>query len=331
MALRTALHPWHAAHGGRLVDFAGWDMPVQYSSIVDEHAAVRGHCGLFDVSHMGRLSLTGPGALGLVDHVFTNSAASMRDGQARYGLVCNPQGGILDDILVYRWPDGWSMVVNASNREKIIRWLADHATGRDVDVRDDTTRTAMIAVQGPMTFELFRGLTEADPATLKYYHALKTRNRGHPCVVSRTGYTGEDGLEVVTDADQAVALWEELVARGARPCGLGARDTLRLEAGMPLYGHELSEDIDPLQAGLGWAVKLDKADFIGRDSLERRRHDPSGLPRPRRAGEHPRHPHARGLEALLLAVRRDPVVARGPRDGGPGAGEEGPDGPLVER
>lgn len=275
MALRTALYDWHASHGGRLVDFAGWDMPVQYSSIVEEHTAVRTGCGLFDVSHMGRLSLTGPDALALVDHVFTNSAATMREGQVRYGLVCNPAGGVLDDILVYRWPDGWGLVVNASNRDRILHWLTDHAAGRDVALRDHTRDTAMIAVQGPQAFARFAGLTEDDPAALKYYHALKTRYRGRPCVVSRTGYTGEDGLEIVTDADQAGAVWDELVARGGRPCGLGARDTLRLEAGMPLYGHELGEDIDPLQAGLAWAVKLDKGDFIGREALLRRRGDPT--------------------------------------------------------
>ncbi|HJT78427.1 MAG TPA: glycine cleavage system aminomethyltransferase GcvT, partial [Gemmataceae bacterium] len=278
MALRTPLYDWHRAHGGRMVDFAGWDMPVQYTSITDEHAAVRTAAGLFDISHMGRLSFAGPDALALIQQVYTNDAATMTDGQARYGLVCNERGGIRDDVLVYRWPYGWAMVVNASNREKIVAWLNQHRDGRNVEGQDQTLQTGMIAVQGPRAVELCRGLAEADPVALRYYHAAPTRYRGRPCVLSRTGYTGEDGVELMVGAGQAVELWEELVARGARPCGLGARDTLRLEAAMPLYGHELTEETDPYQAGLGWAVKPDKGDFIGRDALLRRRDDPT-LPR----------------------------------------------------
>jgi aminomethyltransferase len=256
-----------------MVDFAGWDMPVQYSSIVEEHNAVRTGAGLFDISHMGRLSFGGPGALDLIQHVYTNNAATMKDGQARYGLVCNERGGIRDDVLVYRWPYGYAMVVNASNRPKIVAWLNEHKGARNAEIMDQTTQTGMIAVQGPQAVAMCRGLTEADADKLSYYYAAPTRLRGKQCVVSRTGYTGEDGLEFMVGAGQAVELWEELIRRGARPCGLGARDTLRLEAAMPLYGHELSEDIDPFQAGLGWAVKLDKGDFIGRDALARRRED----------------------------------------------------------
>src|SRR4051812_29808279 len=158
MALRTPLYDWHVARGARMVDFAGWDMPVQYAGIVEEHTAVRSAAGLFDISHMGRLSFAGPDALGLIDHVFSNNAATMKDGQARYGLVCNPQGGIRDDVLVYRWPYGWTMVVNASNREKVVGWLAEHEGGRDVEVTDRTRETCMIAVQGPKAVELCRGL-----------------------------------------------------------------------------------------------------------------------------------------------------------------------------
>jgi aminomethyltransferase len=275
MAHRTPLYDWHAGHGARLVDFAGWDMPIQYTTIIEEHQAVRTAAGLFDISHMGRLSFGGPGALDLIQHVYTNNAATMKDFQARYGLVCNEQGGIRDDVLVYRWPYGYTMVVNASNREKIVDWLARHKGDRHTEVADRTFDTAMVAVQGPKAVAMCRDLTEADPSALAYYYATPTRYRGGQCVVSRTGYTGEDGLEYVVAKGQGVQLWEELVARGARPCGLGARDTLRLEAAMPLYGHELSEEIDPLQAGLGWAVKLDKGDFIGREALLRRRDDPS--------------------------------------------------------
>ncbi|MCC6420210.1 MAG: glycine cleavage system aminomethyltransferase GcvT [Gemmataceae bacterium] len=278
MAHRTPLYDWHAGHGARMVDFAGWDMPIQYTTIIDEHQAVRTAAGIFDISHMGRLSFGGPDALDLIQRVYTNNAATMKDGQARYGLVCNEQGGIRDDVLVYRWPHGYAMVVNASNRDKIVAWLARHREGRNVEVADQTFTTAMIAVQGPKALEAVRGLTEANAASLGYYFATPTRCRGRPCVLSRTGYTGEDGVEFMVGRDQAVELWEELVARGAKPCGLGARDTLRLEAAMPLYGHELNEEIDPYQAGLGWAVKPDKGEFIGRAALLRRRDDPS-LPR----------------------------------------------------
>jgi aminomethyltransferase len=272
-AQRTVLYDWHVAHGARMVPFAGWEMPVQYTSIVEEHQTVRSAAGLFDISHMGRLSFGGPDALAFLDHVFTNSVATMKDYQVRYGLVCNEQGGIRDDVLVYRWPYGYLMVVNASNREKIVAWLTRHKGSRDVQTIDQTLTTCMVAVQGPKAVELSKGLTAADVGQLAYYYATPTTYQGEPCVVSRTGYTGEDGLEFMVSAAQGVALWEELIQRGAKPCGLGARDTLRLEAAMPLYGHELSEEIDPFQAGLNWAVKMDKAEFIGRSALERRRAD----------------------------------------------------------
>jgi aminomethyltransferase len=278
MALRTPLYDWHVGHGGRMVEFGGWDMPVQYTSIVEEHQTVRTAAGLFDISHMGRLSFGGSDALALIQQVYSNNAATMKDGQVRYGLICNERGGIRDDVLVYRWPYGWAMVVNASNRDKIVAWLAQHKNGRAVDITDQTTTTCMLAVQGPQALALCRGLTEADAEQLAYYHATPTRYRGKGCVVSRTGYTGEDGIEIMASAAQAAELWEDLFRRGAKPCGLGARDTLRLEAAMPLYGHELSEDIDPFQAGLNWAVKMDKGDFIGRDALLRRREDAT-LPR----------------------------------------------------
>ena len=273
MAQRTILHDWHAAHGARMVDFAGWDMPVQYTTIIDEHTTVRAAAGLFDISHMGRLSFGGPDALALIQRAWTNNAATMKDFQARYGLVCNDQGGIRDDILVYRWPYGWAMVVNAGNRPKILDWLADSKGSLNVQIMDQTLETCMVAVQGPTAMRLSAGMFDADPAKLNYYYAAPTRYQGQNCVVSRTGYTGEDGLELMVAAKQGVQLWEDLLKRGAKPCGLGARDTLRLEAAMPLYGHELSEEIDPYQAGLGWAVKLDKGDFRGKDALLRRKDD----------------------------------------------------------
>lgn len=273
MADRTALYDWHVAHGARMVDFAGWDMPVQYTSIIDEHTTVRSAAGLFDISHMGRLSFGGADALAWIQRVYTNNAATMKDFQVRYGLVCNDQGGIRDDVLVYRWPYGWAMVVNASNRAKIVAWLADSKGALQAELMDQTMDTCMVAVQGPKALELCAGMFEADPAELSYYYAAPTRYQGQNCVVSRTGYTGEDGLEVMIKKQHGVQLWEDLVRRGAKPCGLGARDTLRLEAAMPLYGHELSEEIDPFQAGLAWAVKFDKGDFRGRDALMRRKDD----------------------------------------------------------
>jgi aminomethyltransferase len=281
MALRTPLYDWHQAKGGTLVEFAGWMLPVRYTTITDEHNTVRQEAGLFDISHMGRLSFGGAGALDLIQHVYTNNAATMKDMQVRYGLVCNASGGIRDDVLVYRWPYGWSMVVNASNREKIVAHLKELAAGREVQIQDQTESTCMLASQGPKAVEQAKGMFDVDPASLKYYFAAPTRYKGVQCVLSRTGYTGEDGLEVMIKADVAATLADDFIARGAKPCGLGARDTLRLEAAMPLYGHELSEDTDPLQAGLGWAVKLDKGDFVGREAILQREKDTT---RPRRVG-----------------------------------------------
>ncbi len=275
MPLRTPLYERHVARGARLVDFAGWDMPIQYTSVIEEHTTVRAAAGMFDVSHMGRLSFDGPDSLALIQHVFSNNAATMKEGQVRYGLVCNEAGGIRDDVLVYRWRYGYAMVVNASNRAKIVSWLEQHRGAWNVQVEDRTLGTAMLAVQGPRALELCRGMVPAEIDKLGYYHATPTQYQGKPCVVSRTGYTGEDGLEFIVAADQAVPLWDDLLARGVQPCGLGARDTLRIEAAMPLYGHEITEEIDPFQAGLSWAVKPDKGDFVGRAALLDRQQDPS--------------------------------------------------------
>jgi aminomethyltransferase len=275
--LRTPLYDWHVAHKAKMVEFGGWDMPVQYSSIIEEHNTVRTAAGLFDISHMGRLSFGGPDALNLIQRVFTNNAATMKDFQVRYGLVCNETGGVLDDVLVYRWPYGWAIVVNASNRVKIVDWLDQHKANLNVQMQDQTLDSCMIALQGPKALEICRGLTDADAGQLKYYFAAPTRWRDKQCVVSRTGYTGEDGIEIMIGKASAVELWDDVVARGAKPCGLGARDTLRLEAAMPLYGHELTKSNDPLQAGLSWAVKFDKGDFIGRAAMEQKRNKPRSL------------------------------------------------------
>ena len=265
---RTALHAWHAAHGGKLVPFGGWAMPVQYAGgIVAEHLAVRTAVGLFDIGHMARLTVTGKDALPFLEHVFSNGVATMTDGQVRYGLVLNDQGGIRDDVLVYKWPRAFGVVVNAGNRAKIVEHFRQHAAGKAVQLDDRTDDTAMIAVQGPKAVAAVAGLFGADPAALKYYFATETVYRGCGATVSRTGYTGEDGFEVSVPNELAEPLWDELLARGAVPCGLGARDTLRLEAAMPLYGHELDENIDPVSAKLMWAVKPDKGDFVGRGAV----------------------------------------------------------------
>ncbi|MCE9564857.1 MAG: glycine cleavage system aminomethyltransferase GcvT [Planctomycetes bacterium] len=265
--LRTPLYQWHVDHKARMVPFGGWDMPVQYAGITAEHKAVRSGAGLFDISHMARISIGGPDALAFLEGLFTNSVASMKNDQVRYGLLCNESGGILDDILVYRWPYGFSVVVNASNRLKILAWFEKHRVGKNIEIVDQTDHTAMIAIQGPKSVELVAGLFDDDVSKLKYYYAMPTLYCRQQCVVSRTGYTGEDGFEVIVSNEYALSVWDEFIKRGAVPCGLGARDTLRLEAAMPLYGHELNEEINPIQAGLGWAVKLDKGDFIGRAAL----------------------------------------------------------------
>ncbi|MBY0460287.1 MAG: glycine cleavage system aminomethyltransferase GcvT [Gemmataceae bacterium] len=267
--LHTPLYRWHVDHKARMVPFGGWEMPVQYAGIAPEHKAVRSAAGVFDISHMARVDFSGPDALGLLETVFTNSVATMKDGQVRYGLVCNADGGILDDVLIYRWPDGFAAVVNASNREKILKWLESHRAGLNVTVEDRTFATTMIAVQGPKAVDLVAGLFTHDVSSLKYYFAMESEYRGEMCVVSRTGYTGEDGFEAIVPNDLGVTLWDELIGRGAVACGLGARDTLRLEAAMPLYGHELGETINPIQAGLAWAVKLDKGAFVGREAIQR--------------------------------------------------------------
>ncbi len=270
---KTPCHAWHASHNGRMVDFAGWDMPVQYSSIAEEHNAVRNHVGLFDIGHMGRLFFGGPDAARFLNHLVTCEVSTLEEGQIRYGLVTGVTGGILDDVLVYRFPSRHLLVVNASNRTKILDWINAQKAGFDFTLTDETETSAMLALQGPNSIGILNALTlpALDGNTLKYYTGTTCEMFGTSAIVSRTGYTGEDGFEVIVPADQGEKLWETLMDLGKehdiKPAGLGCRDTLRLEAAMPLYGHELNEDIDPYSAGLGFAVKLDKGEFIGRDAL----------------------------------------------------------------
>lgn len=267
-----------------MVDFAGWNMPVQYKGIVDEHNAVRNAVGLFDISHMGRLRFTGPDARDFLDEIQTVDLAKLKPGQIRYGFMLNESGGILDDILVYDWPDAPQLVVNASNREKLLDWMTPVASRYAVSIEDLTLTRAMLALQGPKAMAVAARLVGEEVNSLKYYTGKPMMWADEPVLVSRTGYTGEDGVELIIDSAFANSLWEATLGAGEEfgimACGLGCRDTLRLEAAMPLYGHELSEEIDPLTAGLSFAVKLSKgADFIGKSALEKIA--ATTIPRPR--------------------------------------------------
>jgi aminomethyltransferase len=270
--LQTPLHAWHQAHQARLVDFAGWSMPVQYTSIVEEHQAVRKGVGLFDISHMGRLTIQGSDAASWLEYATTNHVARLAVNQIQYSLMANGGGGLIDDILVYRLPDGFAVVCNASNRGAVVSEFERLRTGPDATMLDRTGDTAMIAVQGPRALETVQPLINVPLSPVKYYHLTMGRLLDRvDAVISRTGYTGEDGVELIVPANEAEAVWNALMeagtSAGIRPCGLGARDTLRFEAGMPLYGHELSDVTNPYAAGLGWAVKLEKGEFVGRDAL----------------------------------------------------------------
>ncbi len=271
---RTPLRDFHAEHGARLVDFAGWEMPVQYRSILEEHRAVRRAAGLFDVGHMGEVDIQGPGALAFLNALVTNNVARMYPGRVLYSPMCQPDGGVVDDLLIYmRGPGDYFLCINAGNIEGDLAWIRAAAAGRDVRVTDRSEGCALLAVQGPRAEAILQPLTPTALGGIKYYHFTQGRVAGVECVISRTGYTGEDGFELYHAAGEDVALARALLEAG-RPhgmelCGLGARDSLRLEAGFPLYGHELTREISPLAAGLGWTVKLDKeGDFSGRAALQ---------------------------------------------------------------
>ena len=281
---RTPLYDWHLKHGGRLVDFAGWEMPIQYGSIVPEHQATRQAVGLFDVSHMGRFCFVGPGALAFLDGLLTRNVTKLKPGQVRYSLITNDEGGVLDDVLVshlqVKDESFYWLVVNASNRGKLLKWIEGRLGKYDVKFTDETVNTGMIAVQGPSAIQIVDAMfTDGKPSELKYYTASNGVLNGVPVTVSRTGYTGEDGVEFIVPAGEAMALWQRLIdathSVGGRAAGLGARDTLRLEAGMPLYGHELTEQLTPFQAGLGFAVHLKDRQFPGRDALEKLKDSPA--------------------------------------------------------
>jgi aminomethyltransferase len=271
---QTPIIEQHRKLGAKLVPFAGYEMPVQYTAgILEEHRTVREAVGLFDVSHMGEIDVSGRDALALVQRTVTNDVAKVDVGQAQYNVMCRADGGAIDDCIVYRFDDRYTIVVNASNRDKDRAWLEHVAQEFDADVRDRSDDVALLALQGPKATQVLGGLTGTDLDAIRYYHFAEGEVADAAAVISRTGYTGEDGFELYVAAADAQALWQRLLDAGADegilPIGLGARDSLRLEMGYALYGNDLDENHTPLEAGLGWVVKLDKGDFVGRDALVR--------------------------------------------------------------
>src|SRR5579872_1005489 len=269
----TPLNAVHRRMGARMVDFGGWDMPVQYSGVLEEHRAVRQHAGLFDVSHMGEIEIRGPEALGLVDSVSTNAVSKLRAGQAHYSALLYEHGGFVDDILVHRVADDHFFIcVNAANQEKDFEHIRALTAGRFIaKLEFASERYAQLAVQGPKSLATLQKLTATELSSIRYYSFIDGEVCGAAARIARTGYTGEDGFEIYIEPAQAERIWDRLLDAGQefgiKPCGLGARNTLRLEAKMALYGHEIHASITPWEAGLGWIVKLDKGDFAGRAAL----------------------------------------------------------------
>jgi aminomethyltransferase len=273
----TPLHAEHMAAGGRMVEFAGFELPVQYTGVVEEHLCVRRRAGLFDVSHMGEIEISGPGAFDFVQLISCNDHAKMTVGRAQYTGIMYPEGTFVDDTLVHKLADDhYLLVVNAANRLKDAAYLQDLAVGREgVEVADRSDDYAQVALQGPLSTDILQPLTDLKLGELKYYRFVYGEVAGARALVARTGYTGEDGYEVYTEPQHAAEVWRSLLAEGQphglQPAGLGARDTLRFEAGMCLYGNDIDATTTPLEAGLGWIVKLGKGDFIGRDVLARQK------------------------------------------------------------
>lgn len=280
---RTVLFDSYAEYGGKTIDFGGWELPVQFSSIKTEHEAVRTKAGLFDVSHMGEVLVTGKGALPFLQKMMTNDVSKLKDGQAQYTAMCYENGGTVDDLLIYkRGEDNYLLVVNASNIDKDLKWMHEHAT-EDVQIEDLSSSYALLALQGPVAEEVLQKLTDEPLAEIKFFRFKENVEiGGHNVLVSRTGYTGEDGFEIYGSPEAIVELWPAILkageSEGLIPAGLGARDTLRFEAGLPLYGQELSKDISPLETGLSFVVKVNKEeDFNGKEALAFQKEN--GVPR----------------------------------------------------
>ena len=269
---RTPLHDVHVKAGAKMVPFGGWDMPVQYAGIVEEHKAVRSAVGLFDISHMGEFEVAGAGALAAAQRLCTNDAAPLAEGQVQYSVLCYPEGGVVDDLTLYRLAaDRYMLTVNASNIDKDWRWVSEHEPG--AAWKNVSAETALLAVQGPKAEGLVQRLADTDVVSIRYYHFGRGKVAGVPAVISRTGYTGEDGFELYVPAGEAPRLWHALMEAGRpdgiQPIGLGARDTLRLEMKFALYGNDIDQTTNPLEAVLGWVVKPTKGDFIGKPAIER--------------------------------------------------------------
>ena len=271
---KTPLNAAHRALGAKMVDFGGWDMPVQYpAGIMAEHQAVRTQAGLFDVSHMGEIRVQGPDALRFLDWLTPNAVSKLVDGQIHYTGFLTERGTFVDDLLIYRETgDDFLLVVNAGNIDKDFEWVKAKSEGFDVKVTNESDATGQVALQGPNAETILKGITDLDLAGIAYYFFARGKVAGFPCLVSRTGYTGEDGFEIYCQASDAEAIWNAVLAaghdHGLVPAGLGCRNTLRLESKMALYGHEISDDIHALEAGLGWIVKLEKGEFLGRQALQ---------------------------------------------------------------
>ncbi|HSB43505.1 MAG TPA: glycine cleavage system aminomethyltransferase GcvT [Nitrospira sp.] len=270
----TPLIEQHRAHRAKLVDFAGWEMPIQYASVVDEYHTVRTKAGLFDVSHMGRITVSGSGSCAVLQRVTTNDVAKLGVDQAHYSMVCNEHGGIKDDIFVYRIADSeYLLCVNASNREKILSWIKEkRQTGNQCQIEDRTMSLAQLAIQGPASRDILLAVGAEQAAGLRLHHACESRLAGITCFVARTGYSGELGYELNVPAEKASELWRQLLLtgepKGLKPAGLGARDLLRLEMGYLLYGNDIDEDTTPIEAGADWTVNFQKGDFVGREALK---------------------------------------------------------------
>lgn len=270
---KTCLHDRHVAQGAQMVPFGGFDMPIQYEGIVEEHNAVRNACGVFDVSHMGEVLVTGPDAERYVGHIFTNDIREIPAGKILYGMMLNENGGTVDDLLVYKRADNdFLLVINAANIDKDVAWIMKNAEGYDVEIQNLSDDLSELAVQGPEAEAVMEQVLGIQCKELEFYTFKESMLDGHHILVSRTGYTGEDGFEIYASHEAIVALWDALMESGrAKPCGLGCRDTLRFEVGLPLYGDELADDISPVEAGLSMFVKLDKPEFIGKEVIERQK------------------------------------------------------------